>query len=76
MTGSRRQLAATLGRIYPYRAAKQQAPGVAAADAGEIPEQAGNDEVPGQAGDDGEGYYLAARGCYSLFEAGTELIDY
>ncbi len=31
--GGRRQLAATLGRIYPYRAAKQQAPGVAAAGA-------------------------------------------
>ena len=27
----RRQLAATLGRIYPYRAAEQQAPGVAVA---------------------------------------------
>ncbi|MBQ6300992.1 MAG: hypothetical protein IJK75_01205 [Bacteroidales bacterium] len=26
-------MAATLGRIYPYRAAKQQAPGVAATDA-------------------------------------------
>ncbi|MBQ6301025.1 MAG: hypothetical protein IJK75_01370 [Bacteroidales bacterium] len=49
MTGSRRLVAATLGRIYPYRAAKQQAPGVAATDAGEIPEQVGND---GQAGDD------------------------
>ena len=49
MTGSRRLLAATLGRIYPYRAAKQQAPGVAATDAGEIPEQVVND---GQAGDD------------------------
>ena len=33
MTESGRQLAATLGRIYPYRAAKQQAPCVAAADA-------------------------------------------
>ena len=33
MTESGRQLAATLGRIYPYRAAKQQAPGVAATDA-------------------------------------------
>ena len=30
MTDGRRQLAATLGRIYPYRAAKQQAPVVAA----------------------------------------------
>ena len=56
--GGRRQLAATLGRIYPYRAAKQQAPGVAAADGKEIPgqagddEQVGNDEIPGQAGDD------------------------
>ena len=39
--------------------------------------QAGNDrKIPGRAGDDGEGYYLAARGCFSLFEAGTELIDY
>ena len=56
--GGRRQLAATLGRIYPYMAAKQQAPGVAAADGEEIPgqagddEQVGNDEIPGQAGDD------------------------
>ena len=32
-TDNSRQLAATLGRIYPYRAAKQQAPGVAATDA-------------------------------------------
>ena len=46
MTNSRRQLAATLGRIYPYRAAKQQAPGVAATDAGEIPEQVGTDATP------------------------------
>ena len=44
MTDSRRQLAATLGRIYPYRAAEQQAPGVAATDVKEIPGQAGNDE--------------------------------
>ena len=43
MTDSRRQLAATLGRIYPYKAAKQQAPGVAATDVKEIPGQAGND---------------------------------
>ena len=50
MTDGRRMVAATLGRIYPYRAAKQQAPGVAATDAGEIPEQAGND---GLAGNDG-----------------------
>ena len=35
--GGRRQLAATLGRIYPYRAAKQQAPGVAAAGAKGFP---------------------------------------
>jgi len=49
MTDSRRQLAATLGRIYPYRAAKQQAPGVAATDVKEIPGQAGDDRksVPG-----------------------------
>jgi len=33
MGNGRRQSAATLGRIYPYRAAKQQAPVVAAADA-------------------------------------------
>ena len=32
MTDGRRLLAATLGRIYPYRDAKQQAPGVAATD--------------------------------------------
>ena len=32
MTDGRRLVAATLGRIYPYRAAKQQAPGVAATD--------------------------------------------
>ncbi len=80
MTDGRRLVAATLGRIYPYRAAKQQAPGVAATDEKGFPNRSGmtvgNDEVPGQAGDDGEGYYLAARGCYSLFEAGTELIDY
>ena len=45
----RRQLAATLGRIYPYRAAEQQAPGVAATDVKEIPGQVGNDEkkIPG-----------------------------
>ena len=30
-------MAATLGRIYPYRAAKQQAPGVAATDAKGFP---------------------------------------
>ena len=47
MTDGRRLVAATLGRIYPYRAAKQQAPGVAATDAGEIPEQAGNDGLVG-----------------------------
>ena len=58
MMGSRRQSAAPLGRISPYRAAKQQAPGVAAAGGEEIPgqagddEQVGNDEIPGQAGDD------------------------
>ena len=46
MTDGRRLLAATLGRIYPYRAAKQQAPGVAATDAREIPEQVGNDATP------------------------------
>ncbi len=39
--GGRRQLAATLGRIYPYRAAKQQAPGVAAADAIGFPNRSG-----------------------------------
>ncbi len=50
MTDGRRQLAATLGRIYPYRAAKQQAPGVAATDEKGIPEQVGND---GHAGNDG-----------------------
>jgi|GEM_PF-4870424 len=58
MTERKRLLAATLGRIYPYRAAKQQAPGVAATDAGEIPEQAGNDGLAGnngRAGDDGRG---------------------
>ncbi len=41
MTDSRRQLAATLGRIYPYRAAKQQAPGVAAAGAKGFPNRSG-----------------------------------
>ena len=46
MTDGRRLVAATLGRIYPYRAAKQQAPGVAATDAKEIPEQVGNDATP------------------------------
>ena len=37
MGNGRRQSAATLGRIYPYRAAKQQAPGVAATDARRCP---------------------------------------
>ena len=58
MMGSRRQLAATLGRIYPYRAAKQQAPGVAAADAMGFPNRSGMTsglkQIPGQAGDDGQ----------------------
>ena len=36
-----RQLAATLGRIYPYRAAKQQAPGVAANDVKGFPNRSG-----------------------------------
>ena len=41
MMGSRRQSAATLGRIYPYRAAKQQAPGVAATDEKGFPNKPG-----------------------------------
>ena len=45
-------MAATLGRIYPYRAAKQPAPGVAATDVKEIPELVGNDEIPEQARND------------------------
>ncbi len=55
----RGQLAATLGRIYPYRAAKQQAPGVAATDAKGFPNRPGMTRIPeqvrndGQAGDDG-----------------------
>ena len=59
MTESGRQLAATLGRIYPYRAAKQQAPGVAAADAEGFPNRSGMTRFPvkpgmtGRAGDDG-----------------------
>ncbi len=44
MTESRRLLAATLGRIYPYRAAKQQAPGVAATD------EKGSSVMPGMTG--------------------------
>ncbi|MBQ6301702.1 MAG: hypothetical protein IJK75_04835 [Bacteroidales bacterium] len=44
MMDSRRQLAATLGRIYPYRAAKQQAPGVAAAGAKGFPNRSGMTE--------------------------------
>ena len=40
----RRQSAATLGRIYPYRAAKQQAPGVAATDAKGFPNRSGMTE--------------------------------
>ena len=43
MTDRRRQSTATLGRIYPYRAAKQQAPGVAATDEEAMPDQAGQD---------------------------------
>gem|GEM_PF-3046490 len=60
MTESGRQLAATLGRIYPYMAAKQQAPGVAATDAEGFPNRSGMTGSPdepgmtGQAGDDGE----------------------
>ena len=52
MTNRRRQLAATLGRIYPYRAAKQQAPGVAATDAKGFPNRPGITGIPEQAGND------------------------
>ena len=46
-------MAATLGRIYPYRAAKQQAPGVAATDAkGRFPNKPGMTGSPVGAGDD------------------------
>ena len=48
----RRQLAATLGRIYPYRAAEQQAPGVAATDVKRFPNRSGMTRIPGQAGND------------------------
>ncbi|MEE3476014.1 MAG: hypothetical protein VZR01_01230 [Candidatus Cryptobacteroides sp.] len=47
MMDSRRQLAATLGRIYPYRAAKQQAPGVAAAGAKGFPNRSGMTNMSG-----------------------------
>ncbi len=47
MTESRRLLAATLGRIYPYRAAKQQAPGVAATDEKGFPNRSGMTVRPG-----------------------------
>ena len=50
MTESGRQLAATLGRIYPYRAAKQQAPGVAAADAEGFPNKSGMTGAPDEPG--------------------------
>ncbi|MBQ2151401.1 MAG: hypothetical protein II434_07745 [Bacteroidales bacterium] len=50
MMGSRRQLAATLGRIYPYRAAKQQAPGVAATDAKGFPNKSGMTGAPDEPG--------------------------
>ena len=50
MMGSRRQLAATLGRIYPYRAAKQQAPGVAATDAKGFPNKSGLTGAPDEPG--------------------------
>ena len=50
MTESGRQLAATLGRIYPYRAAKQQAPGVAAADAKGFPNKSGMTWAPDESG--------------------------
>ena len=62
----RRQSAAALGRIYPYRAAKQQAPGVAADDGKGFPNRSG----------------MTGRGtirppvAVSVFEAGAELIDY
>ncbi len=51
MGNGRRQSAATLGRIYPYRAAKQQAPVVAAADEEAMPDQVGQDG--NQVGQDG-----------------------
>ena len=50
MTESGRQLAATLGRIYPYRAAKQQAPGVAGADAEGFPNRSGMTDRSGMTG--------------------------
>ena len=50
MMGSRRQLAATLGRIYPYRAAKQQAPGVAATDVKGFPDKSGMTGAPDEPG--------------------------
>ena len=79
--GSRRQLAATLGRIYPYRAAKQQAPGVAGADAEGFPNRSGMTDRSGMTGSPDEpgmteGYYPAASGSFSHFEAGTESVDY
>ena len=64
----RRKSAATLGRIYTYRAAKQQAPGVAAADAKGCPNESGMTVEPGitvmperighdnRAGNDGAGW--------------------
>ena len=50
MMCSRRQLAATLGRIYPYRAVKQQAPGVAATDAKGFPNKSGMTGAPDELG--------------------------
>ena len=52
MTNRRRQSTATLGRIYPYRAAKQQAPVVAATDAKGFPNRSGITGIPEQAGND------------------------
>ena len=49
---NRRLLAATLGRIYPYRAAKQQAPGVAATDVKGFPVEPGMTRIPEQVGND------------------------
>ncbi len=54
MTESGRQSAATLGRIYPYSAAKQQAPGVADADAEGFQNRSGMTVESGNDVKDGE----------------------
>ena len=63
MGNGRRQSAATLGRIYPYRAAKQQAPVVAAADEEAMPDQAGQDGLGSAAVDCNVRAHLPVQGC-------------